>query len=384
MKQLLKNRWNPKQIVVVFYQNAGTDFELTAALVSSKKGIVSIDSFHSFDEIVSRFGKYVTYWIHADGTGVLTRIVDMHSDYKKDLLLNVDPDDFIFTSVKTETNRLVSFIRKSVVESFTQQFKENKLFLIGISCGFAPVGLLLQEDETISFDYKITKEKSQFHSLERLETLSLNQYYEGSYLSKKEFITIALGNAVFEVDATFESNRQDEIYAEFKEYSKFKLIGLTSILTLFLVVIVNYFYLNHLNDTVAEKEAEIALNNSNLSLLDKLTQEEIRKRQLAVNSNTSTPFFVSYFLDEIGKSVPEKIRLSEMYVFPLVQKLKEKRKVEVDKSRIEISGWTKDNTVLDDWIETLDRREWVKSVELVNYHQNDDEAEFKIIIFLAE
>ena len=122
-----------------------------------------------------------------------------------------------------------------------------------------------------------------------------------------------------------------------------------------------------------------------MSILEKLGQEEIRKQQLVLNSGVVTNNFISFYLDEIGKAVPKDIRLSEMYVFPVIEKLKEKRKVEIDQSKIEILGWTKSNTVLDDWIESIDRQDWVKSVELMNYQKlSNDESSFKMIVFLEQ
>ncbi|MBX2950842.1 MAG: hypothetical protein KF704_16295 [Crocinitomicaceae bacterium] len=380
----LKDIWDPKKLVIVFFQNTGDGFELYAISVHAKKGIVAADAFDSLDAVSARFGKYAAYWLHIDGMGVLTRKTDIYSDYKKELILNVDADDFFFTAVNSDVNRIVSFVRKSVAEHLLEQFAAAKLFLLGVSCGFAPVGVLLENEETVSFDYTLAKQNDQFTALERIEIPGLNQFYDGAYLTKKEFLATAIGTAVMTKRADFETFREEAVTAEFREYSKFRIIGVTSIAVIFCVVVSNYFYINYLNNRIADKETEIALNNSNLSMLDKLTQEEIRKRQLATNSNNNTPFFTSYYLDEIGKSVPEKIRLLEMYVFPLTQKLKEKRKVEIDKHRIEVKGWTYDNIILDDWIERLDRQDWIKSIELVNYHQGDGEAEFKIIIFLSE
>ncbi|EPB65503.1 bacterial type II and III secretion system protein, partial [Ancylostoma ceylanicum] len=101
-RKKLKNIWNPKKVVVVFMENTGTAFELKAVSVHSKKGSQPVESFASLDELTARYGKYAAYWIHIDGTGVLTRIADPHSDYKKDLLMNVDPDDFFFTTTHSE------------------------------------------------------------------------------------------------------------------------------------------------------------------------------------------------------------------------------------------------------------------------------------------
>src|SRR5690606_10658990 len=138
---------------------------------------------------------------------------------------------------------------------------------------------------------------------------------------------------------------------EFKEYRKFKMLGIAGVSLILVLLVGNYFYLNSLNQEVADKEAELALNNSNLTILSQLEQEEIRKQQLLLTSGVAANHFVSFYLDKIGESVPKEIRLSEMIVFPLKEKLKDKRKVDVDQKKIEISGWTSDNVVLDDWIE---------------------------------
>ena len=92
----LKDIWDPKKLVIVFFQNTGDGFELYAISVHAKKGIVAADAFDSLDAVSTRFGKYAAYWLHIDGMGVLTRKTDIYSDYKKELILNVDADDFFF------------------------------------------------------------------------------------------------------------------------------------------------------------------------------------------------------------------------------------------------------------------------------------------------
>ena len=56
-----------------------------------------------------------------------------------------------------------------------------------------------------------------------------------------------------------------------------------------------------------------------------------------------------------------------------------------DQNKIMITGTTIGNEVMDNWIERMDRFEWVKSIELINYLKNSDsKSEFTISILLAK
>jgi hypothetical protein len=74
-----------------------------------------------------------------------------------------------------------------------------------------------------------------------------------------------------------------------------------------------------------------------------------------------------------------------MELFPLVQQLKPKHKVETDNSKIIIHGITINSKVLDDWMEDLEKKEWIQSVEVINYSRLDDlNSIFHIIIHIHQ
>ncbi len=380
-----KNIWNPKKYVIVNCSFSGLECKIEASEVKSD-GTLLRDSIEvdTLSNLIATFGKHSSYWLHIEGSGVLTRIVDSQSDYKRDLIINGNPDDFYFSSVSTNHSRLVSFVRRTVPEEIVNYFLENKLFLVGLSCGFAPFGALATENKLLALDYSIKLVNGNFENLQREETVKRRVEFEGEFLNKNGLLAKAIFSNSKEnfIVETFEFNT---LFKENKEFNQFKIVGIVSVAFIFVVVLTNYFYLNYLYDEVANKEVELELNNSNLLILESLNQEELRKQQLVLSSGVSTTHFISFYLDEIGKSVPKNIRLSALYAFPLAEKLKEKRKVEIDKTKIEITGWTNNNVVLDDWIEDLDRNDWVKSVELMNYQKLvNNESSFKLIIFLVQ
>jgi Tfp pilus assembly protein PilN len=167
----------------------------------------------------------------------------------------------------------------------------------------------------------------------------------------------------------------------YSQFAQFKVYGASALIGIFLALLGNYFYQNHLNNDIAQLEQDLMMSNDNLALLERLDQEKIRKKQLVSTAGVTSSRFLSYYLDEIGRTVPKDINLQEIKLFPLSSKMKNKQKIEVNQEQILIEGTTTGNEVLDNWIEKMDRFEWVSSIELLNYLKGDNgRAEFKLLI----
>lgn len=378
--------WSAKKMVVIHLHNDAGSMRLDAVKVNSKLELIGeAQSFDSIDELVSHFGKTAAYWLQIEGAGVLSRILDAQSDFKKDLIISGDSDDFYFSTIVRGSSRLVSFVRKSVIQETVDYFETNKLYLLGITCGIAPLGEIIEEQSRIHSDFILETNADSFTRLERQEQTPSRIGFQGNFFSKEELVSKAIAAVFYSKDASLAYFEIEKNVLELFEFNKFKKVGITSLAILFFAVIGNYFYGNYLNAQTVHKEEQLTLYNSNLSILDQLSQEEMRKQQLVQNSGSISKNYIAYYLDELGVSVPKDIRLGEMNVFPLTENLKEKRKVEIDQSKIQISGWTSSNVVLDDWIETINREEWVKSVELINYQKiNDKDALFNLTISMAK
>jgi hypothetical protein len=139
-----------------------------------------------------------------------------------------------------------------------------------------------------------------------------------------------------------------------------------------------------LNQQIADLEVELTLNNDNLSLLEKLKQERIRKELLVDNAGVYQKHFLTFYLDKIGGTIPAQIDLQELYLFPLKEALKEKRKVVFEKQTMHLVGTTPSSELLEEWMNKLNRFSWIKSVQLVNYLKSEGNASFKLLITLQE
>jgi len=182
-----------------------------------------------------------------------------------------------------------------------------------------------------------------------------------------------------------DETRFEQTKADYKEFVRFVKLGI-GILGFFLIALVgNYFYVNHLNTVAAQLETDIAGYGENLALSDRLQQEKQRKLVLVDNSGIQSVKYLSFYLDEIGASVPAAIQLSSLETFPLLEPLKPKRKVELNSKHLTISGFSSSSKVLDDWMEALERKEWISGVELINYVRiNDQKATFQLLLKINE
>jgi Tfp pilus assembly protein PilN len=383
--------WKPSSWVMVHLDYRAEGLRIVASL--EKKGVSKVDySFEEFDNIeslIKKFGTTKAYSLHVNGTGVLTRLVEFLPGYKEQLIVNGDKDDFYFCSYNDSFKVATSFFRKSLIEEVIEEMNASKLFLVNISCGIIPVLLIASEKEKISYDYAIEIENSRIKSLTRNEAPTdrsiINSVFKVRNEAINQGIILSQTEPIENYSGGFDQNEETVKLDNYVQFSTFKFFGILVVSVIFSSLVINYFYVNHLNTEIANLDAELALNSNNLSLLEQLKEEKNRKEQLVLSSGVNTEQFTSYFIDKIGVSVPKSISLREAYFFPLKENLKEKRKVEIRQDAIEIIGFTPNSQVLDDWMEKMDRYEWVENVELLNYLKTTDgKAEFKLLISLVK
>ena len=267
-------------------------------------------------------------------------------------------------------------------------FSEKKIRLYQIDSGEIQLIRSLGDTFSLKGNYSIeSNEKGQL-SMQKIESPGKLIYVQDSAYSHDELLVAAYLNFSPEQKDNWsysflESGFNDRI--EIAEKRKFERFGMLCVFTILFLVCGNYFYQNYLQNQVAQLESELMVQNDNLALLDRLDQEKERKKLLVTSAGTISKRFSAYYLDQIGESVPDKIVLNKLDLFPIDGKLKQKQKVLIKSDLITIEGSTTSNKELDKWIGQLDRKEWVHQVEVMNYIKNDSlPAEFLLQIKIKE
>ncbi len=383
-----KEIWQPKTYLLIQVHLASNSFDLSGQRVTKGKAKGQILETNSLEEIVKHFGKYTPIRIHVTGTGVLTRLTDFIQGYKEQLIVNGDKDDFYFTSYHDESKILVSFFRKNLIETLIQSIEEQKLFLLSITSGLVPFLVSSSSNELITFDYNLQLSEGKLLKLERNDFPVERTILSGVFYTYSELLCLSLSSLTTKDLDQFQQGLIHENYTknydEFIQYRQFRFFGVSLVFIILLSLLGNYFYLNQLNQEIADLEVELTLHNDNLALLNKLKQEQTRKELLIENSGVFQKHFITFYLDKIIGTVPGTISIQEANLFPTKEALKEKRKIEFDNQSLTILGTTPTSEILEEWMQKMNRFSWVKSVELINYLKDNQEASFNLLITFQE
>ncbi len=381
-----KNIWKPRSLVVIFadFQQDFVEFRAGKFSVSDATPIET-QLFDSVEEIIKNFGSSKAYHLHLSGSGILSRKIAESPSFHQDLIINGDPSDFLFTEYTDGNTVAVSFCRSSLYAFIMTSLEEAKAHVYGISCGWTPI-LGILEDESVTLGMRMGMKQGLIAAFDREDKPRSKAMWRGDSYHFHQLMGVAIAHAIPATESPLVTTGWEDRGAKqenFEQFSRFNAFGIGAVGTIFLALIINYFYINHLNQNIAQLESDLSTHNENLSLLEGLKEEQKRKEQLIASAGVNSRHFLAFYLDKIGKSVPKDITLSEMFLFPVEGKLKDKQKVEVNQEKIRVAGSTKGNEILDDWMEAIDRLKWVHSVELINYLTSEDQAEFELEIVLV-
>jgi hypothetical protein len=375
----------PKKYNLILIHNQSGELLFHYASMNEQTTIHDLTSFESIEQILKKADKNIPFIIHVRGAGILARSVENAPNYKERLLVSGREDEFYFNSYERSGSVLVSFARKNIPDEFLDQIKAVKGFIWALYIGPSILPFKSENPNTIESDYVLSFPSSDQVIISKNEQELPEKQILNSYLEAIVNYTFGKNTNPDQFHQGIDEETLKQTKGNFKDYKLFRTIGI-SILSFFLLALtINYFVVNHLNQLAADYEQEIAGYQDNFAVRDRIKQEKQRKLVLFQNSGMQSGNLLSYYADETGATVPKGIQFTEMELFPLVQQLKPKHKVETDNSKIVIKGITANSKVLDDWMEDLEKKEWTQSVEVINYSRVDDQhAIFHIIIHIRE
>lgn len=382
---------NPRSCVLVSLLPQQDGLSVRYAVIRQKDigAAVQWTEVATAGELVKKAGKHLPYVLHFNGFGVLARIAENVPGYRETLLVTGSEDDFYFSSYELNGTVGVSFLRRSLVDPFIDELRAAKVFLWAAHTGPVPLIALLPPNGSLDLDYSIALSNGDLKTLARNDGDMKKVATDGGFLDRDDAYAAAIAQLTFHPTEAYRQGWGEEqltaVRSDYKEYVRFVRLGI-GVLAFFLVSLTaNYFYVNHLNDTAAQLESDISGYGESLSLMGRLEQEKQRKLVLADNSGVQSSRYVSYYLDDIGGSVPAAVQLTSLETFPLAEPLKPKRKVALNMRQIVVTGFSGSSKVLDDWMEDIERRKWVSGVELISYVRiNDRKATFHLLVKLAE
>lgn len=354
-------------------------------IVILKKG----EGFLHLDDALKAMKANHPILLHFSGKGILNRKTSHHENYRHSILLNGNSDNFYFSDYFEQGEVFSSVIRKDVVEEVIQNLEEKKRIVISFSSGpfFASILNKVLDKSQLTVDgHTLQFQKQKLVDFTKLadphanltETVALGD----ERVNIRLMSCAAIGAAFFNPTDQLVFPSLDKIFVQNYEEAKQKNIFIrfgTAVMLFFLVLLFcNYIYVGYLNAQVSENAIFLTEFDETLTQIVDLEEEKDRKEKLLQSSGLLNKNFLSYYLMELGNSIPTTISFDQIIVRPLTDEIKQRKKIAFEEHLILINGRTTSSHVLSRWIQELEEKPWLDKVDILSYEYANNQGIFEL------
>ncbi|RXG11483.1 fimbrial assembly protein PilN [Leeuwenhoekiella aestuarii] len=319
-----------------------------AKVVGGELEPISFESLDNFEELFEKIPRGSQVFLNYNTTQVIKKETTVQTDlYKqvKQVFPNLKLEDFYYEAHKNTTSSEIAICRKEVIDRFIESLSTNKIYVTQWSLN----GLLKK-----SLDKTIT-----------VSSIPLEEQFIAAFSGT---FVLATGNRRTEFSYGERQIQKKQLFHQERIYK----LGLpTAVGFLLVALIINFLFFNSYYSEIEELREVTTLNSTQKQLVLKLQEEVTKTEQLLKDVQKSSGSKTSYFIDQLVKDLPDEILLNELNYQPLSKTIKEDAAIELSEKRILISGQTRENRILSQWISKLERLPFVKKLEIADLEQLD-------------
>lgn len=363
--------------VEVYFDKEGKT-HYTYALFELKSGELILKDhsyFQTESDLKEKLGSKIPVVFTFSGKGILTKKV-LRIDPKKTLLQHLVPNakekDFIVQHVVINKENYLSVVRSQQIEAILENFKIDTTLAVFLS-GVPTINLLTELGENtdnlhFGHHHYIAKEYSCQETVQNstLEKLTIPPEVIVAFTGVFDFVLQRQESVILNSPINHDK-REDWIIT-----SSIKQLGIVFLAVLFISLIFNFGLWNSYAKQAASLETKASLFKSLITKENKLSMELKNNRQFLqeIGWQYSTRF--SFYVDRIALTIPNKVKLYDANLFPLDTKATRKAHRNIyQKQFIYLHGYVKDSRTLNDWVEELEKKDWLQHVKLDRYDFND-------------
>jgi len=380
----------------IFEQNGAEHFALLKLRKTKGELVLQQETTaESLEELVADIDKTTPLFITVNSPKILKKQLSTQNTTSAEALVvnafpNLDLDNFYYQILKGQTTSVVSIGKREYVEQALARIKEMGISPVQIALGISPLEILelfIKKDLGGS-NFEANFDASGFQGFDTVSgkvdtTLDL----EGIKLKSTQLLSFAhiLGFVQQKLPHSNFSDLNQNLWSVFKNKRVFT-FGLRAGLGVLLVVLViNFLLFNHYYTKNQELETSLASNEyqgaSIKEVLQRVDLKEEKLKSLLSSKNSKT----TYYLDELGKSVPNSIFLSDIAYQPLLMPVKQDKYIELGENNLRVSGISKNSIEFTVWSDNLEMQKWVKRVEIVAYeYLSKSSANFTLNLVLND
>jgi len=287
---------------------------------------------------------------------------------------NIKVEDFYYEVLTQDENHFVSICRKSYVNELLDNYTSNNLTVLDFTLGnliSSSISNFIESDKIQSSNASISITEGSIIDI-KTEVISSEATYKinGLDITNNQLLSFAAAlNFVIKsqnLQSSFDDTKK-KLSDTFKQKQFANQFLKTSLLSLFIILLVNFLFFNHYYNKVNSlRETALLLEASKtkmISLNEKVQRTEKMAKDILKTSSSKSSFYVNTLINNL----PESILLQELNYQPLLKKIKEDKVIESDKNTILITGQTNKSILFSQWVSKLEASNWVSSVDILNF-----------------
>lgn len=304
------------------------------------------------------------------GKGVLYKTIDkpLVKVRSKDVLPSSKEQDFYWYKTGGSKQAVFGIIRKEMIINLIKEFELPAENIIDVILG--PLAFNKLQGIELDIPNQIQGLSLQINNqlivgIQKTDTPN-QQTFLGENIPKQSHLGYLSG-----IEHLYNpSNSSDGNYANnfenLKSKAVFKKIVVVCLSVLLIVFMGNAVAFKVISEKNNQTKVSAQQQKQLVKKVDLLGIEINSKKALQKKLNLHSPPTYSFYLDEIGKTVPKEIQLTQLTINPLAKALKPNQVVTFNNAQLHIEGVAKNTIDINVWKRNLSKLKWVKRLELTD------------------
>lgn len=341
--------------------------------------------FKELEDLLAELDQNIPIRLVVNGSGILHRPLESKAENDPKALLrkalpDADADEFWVFTGPGESASMVSVCRKSLIEDWHQQLKNQGRRLIGAWAGPGQLntllGSLLKLPEHRELGYhQLQIEQGRVKGYKTLpDSIASEALSIGDELVPGELIlAFSAGLSAFfpTYGPVMETLLEEQVEA--KHQRLFQVAG-WSVLMFFLVVVMgNFFLFEHYGERKSELEFQQSQQEQQTGDLERMKKEVEKTELFMTRMGLLQPATNSFYADRLAESRGTGLQFTRLEVNPLKRKVQQgKEELSFATGTVQVEGTARNSSRLNDWLSEVKKLDWIGEVAILNYQQNPD------------
>ena len=370
----------------------GEDIKYYITLVKKNKDLMSVDKTFevaNFKTLKEKLVTGVPVVLCFSGSGIINKIGEViDKNYKSKILYNSNPNDFYWNEFLEDDKLYISISRKAAIDIELNKWESNNIYVIKAYLGpFVAVNFykITNYDAINMSVYNLKFKNDNIDSFASLDN-NLNSVYKigNQNINSNHVLGFSVvldflfpNQSITNTISYTDSSREEFLYK--KIFSK---VGIFFVLFLFCSLLISFFLLQFYNNKINITSSLLSKKQITYNQVKKLKNDKENKDLILKKSGIYNNNFLTFYVWKLVDVIPKSIQLTKINIFPSTKKVKKKQPITFNTDFIEIAGYVKINKSLTNWIKKIKKYDWVKSLEIIDFKNENSKKKFTLKIII--